>query len=69
MVRFLLEFISHYNLRFQYFFILPFSPNPLAKRKARQRYRKELEEAGVLEPVEDDNSKVASYHFHDISAA
>ena len=33
-------------------------------RATRSRYRKELEAAGVLEPVEDENSKVLFYRFH-----
>ena len=37
-----------------------------AKRKARERSRKKLEAAGVIEPVEDDNGKVAFYRFHDV---
>ena len=36
-----------------------------AKRKVRERRRKELEEAGVIEPVEDDNGRVEYYRFHD----
>lgn len=40
-----------------------------AKRKARQRHREKLEAAGVIEPVEDENGKVAFYRFHDTSAA
>ena len=39
-----------------------------AQRTARKRSRDALEEAGVLEPVEDENGKVAFYRFHDISA-
>ncbi len=39
-----------------------------AKRKARQRYREKLEADGVLEPVEDDNGKLAFYRFHDTVA-
>ena len=39
-----------------------------ANRTTRNRYRKELIEAGVLEPVEDDNGKVAFYSFHDTGA-
>ena len=39
-----------------------------AKRKARQRYREKLEAAGVIEPVEDQNGKVAFHRFHDTVA-
>jgi hypothetical protein len=39
-----------------------------ANRTTRNRYRKELEAAGVLEPVEDDNGKVVFYRFHDTGA-
>ena len=39
-----------------------------ANRNTRSRYRKELEAAGVLEPLEDDNGKVAFYLFHDTVA-
>ena len=39
-----------------------------AKRKARQRYRERLGAACVLEPVEDDNGKVAFFRFHDTGA-
>jgi hypothetical protein len=38
-----------------------------AKRKARQRLRERLEEAGVLEGIEDDTGKVTLYSFHDIA--
>ena len=40
-----------------------------AKRAARKRSRDELVEAGVLEPVEDDNGTVVFYRFHDTVAA
>ena len=40
-----------------------------ANRTSRSRYFKELVDAGVLEPVEDDDGKVASYRFHDTLAA
>jgi hypothetical protein len=36
-----------------------------AKRQARKRSRDQLEEAGVIEPIEDDGGKVVSYRFHD----
>ena len=39
-----------------------------ANRTTRNRYRKELEAAGVLEPVVHENGKVASYRFHDTGA-
>ena len=39
-----------------------------ANRAARKRYRDDLEAAGVLEPVEDDNGKVAFHRFHDTKA-
>jgi hypothetical protein len=39
-----------------------------ARRVARKRSREDLEAAGVLEPVEDDNGKVAFYSFHDTGA-
>ena len=39
-----------------------------AQRAARKRSRDALEAAGVLEPVEDENGKVAFYHFHDTGA-
>jgi hypothetical protein len=37
-------------------------------RTTRSRYRKELEAAGSLGPVEDDNGKVTFYRFHDAGA-
>ena len=40
----------------------------LSPAVARKRSRDELEAAGVLEPVEDDNGKVAFYRFHDTGA-
>jgi hypothetical protein len=34
---------------------------------ARHRYRKKMEDAGILEPVEDDDGKLLHYVFHDPS--
>ncbi len=42
--------------------------NAAAKRKARQRSCDKLEAAGVLEPVQDDNGKLAFYRFHNPGA-
>lgn len=39
-----------------------------ANRTSRKRYRKNLEGAGVLGPVEDENGKVKFYRFHDIDS-
>ncbi len=39
-----------------------------SNRTTRNRYRKELEAAGILEPVENENGKVAFYRFHDTGA-
>ena len=37
-------------------------------RTTRNRHRKELEAAGMLEPVEDEDGKLAFYRFHDTGA-
>ena len=39
-----------------------------ANRTTRSRYRDKLVAAGALEPVEDENGRVAFYRFHDTSS-